>query len=241
MRLGCDVPYFEDPDDIRTFAHAAEEIGLITSAFPSMSRRRLTEYPALFSYRRSWHESFTMLTFLAAVTTTIEVSSAMALVTLRDPVLVAKQAAEVDLLSRGRLRLAVSVGSNREEQRALGVDPATRGRRIEEMVPLLRRCGPKTRSRITVRRSTSTRSASTRGPRGDPGLDGWRRLRVSGSPWRSLDETGGAARRRLQADGSHGRRRRPSDRLRTTSPGARRRAGTHDRHRGAAPDPAHAA
>ena len=80
-----------------------------------------------------------MLAFLAAVTTTIEVSSAMALVTLRDPVLVAKQAAEVDLLLA---RPATARGQRRmepEEQRALGVDPATRGRRIEEMVPLLRR------------------------------------------------------------------------------------------------------
>ncbi len=140
LRLGCDVPYFEDPDDIRTFAQAAEEIGFDHIGFSEhVASSRLTEYPALFSYDDPWHESFTMLAFLAAVTTTIEVSSAMALVTLRDPVLVAKQAAEVDLLSRGRLRLAVSVGWNREEQRALGVDPATRGRRIEEMVPLLRR------------------------------------------------------------------------------------------------------
>ena len=140
MRLGCDVPYFEDPDDIRTFAQAAEEIGFDHIGFSEhVASSRLTEYPALFSYDDPWHESFTMLTFLAAVTRTIELSSAMALVTLRDPVLVAKQAAEVDLLSRGRLRLAVSVGWNREEQRALGVDPATRGRRIEEMVPLLRR------------------------------------------------------------------------------------------------------
>ena len=140
LRLGCDVPYFEDPDDIRMFAQAAEEIGFDHIGFSEhVASSRLTEYPALFSYDDPWHESFTMLAFLAAVTTTIEVSSAMALVTLRDPVLVAKQAAEVDLLSRGRLRLAVSVGWNREEQRALGVDPATRGRRIEEMVPLLRR------------------------------------------------------------------------------------------------------
>lgn len=140
LRLGCDVPYFDDPDDIRMFAKAAEEIGFDHIGFSEhVASSRLTEYPALFSYDDPWHESFTMLAFLAAVTTTIEVSSAMALVTLRDPVLVAKQAAEVDLLSRGRLRLAVSVGWNREEQRAVGVDPATRGRRIEEMVPLLRR------------------------------------------------------------------------------------------------------
>ncbi len=140
MRLGCDLPYFDDPDEIRAFATAAEDIGFDHIGFSEhVASSRLTEYPALFSFDDPWHESFTMLAFLAAVTTTIELSSAMALITLRNPVLIAKQAAEVDLLSRGRLRLGVSVGWNREEQRALGVDPATRGRRIEEMVPLLRR------------------------------------------------------------------------------------------------------
>ena len=80
-----------------------------------------------------------MLGFLAAVTDRITLSSAMLLATLRSPVLVAKQAAEVDLLSGRRLRLGLSVGWNREEQVALGVDPATRGARLDEMVPLLRR------------------------------------------------------------------------------------------------------
>ena len=136
VRLGCDIPYFEDPEDIRRFALTAEEIGFDHLGFSEhVAASRTTEYPAMFSFADPWHESFTMLGFLAAVTTTIELSSAMALITLRHPVLVAKQAAEVDLLSRGRLRLAVSVGWNREEQKALGVDPATRGWRIEEMVP----------------------------------------------------------------------------------------------------------
>ena len=49
MRLGCDVPYFEDPDDIRTFAQAAEEIGFDHIGFSEhVASSRLTEYPALF-------------------------------------------------------------------------------------------------------------------------------------------------------------------------------------------------
>ena len=69
LRLGCDVPYFEDPDDIRTFAQAAEEIGFDHIGFSEhVASSRLTEYPALFSYDDPWHESFTMLAFLAAVT-----------------------------------------------------------------------------------------------------------------------------------------------------------------------------
>jgi probable F420-dependent oxidoreductase len=140
MRLGCDLPYFDDPDDIRAFAAAAEEIGFDHIGFSEhIARSRATQYPGVISFDDPWHESFTLLAFLAASTNAIELFSAMALVTLRSPVLVAKQGAELSLLSRGRVRLGVSVGWNREEQVALGVDPATRGKRLEEMVPLLRR------------------------------------------------------------------------------------------------------
>ena len=209
LRLGCDVPYFEDPDDIRMFAQAAEEIGFDHIGFSEhVASSRLTEYPALFSYDDPWHESFTMLAFLAAVTTTIEVSSAMALVTLRDPVLVAKQAAEVDLLSRGRLRLAVSVGWNREEQRALGVDPATRGRRIEEMVPLLRRLW--TEDAVTHSGESFTLDEVGIHPRPSRPIPIWMGgggFEIAGSPRRSLDATSGAARRWVQAHGTDGRRR----------------------------------
>ena len=140
MRLGCDVPYFEDPGEIRAFVQAAEQIGFDHIGFSEhLARSRRTQYAGPITFDDPWHESFTMLAFVAAVTSHIELFSAMALVTLRNPVLVAKQGAEVSLLSGGRARLGVSVGWNREEQAALGVDPSTRGERLEEMVPLLRR------------------------------------------------------------------------------------------------------
>jgi len=140
MRVGCDLPYFRDPGAIREFALSAEALGfhhLACSEHVAGSAR--THYPAGFSFEDPWHESTTLLGFLAGVTSTIELNPSMLLVTLRHPVLVAKQLAELDLLSRARLRVGVSVGWNREEQQALGVDPATRGQRIDELVPLLRR------------------------------------------------------------------------------------------------------
>ena len=140
MRLGCDLPYFSDPSEIRAFAQAVEEIGYDHIGFSEhVAGSRATEYPSFFTYSDPWHETFTLLGFLAAVTERITLSSAMLLATLRSPVLVAKQAAEIDVLSKQRLRLGLSVGWNREEQVALGVDPSTRGARLDEMVPVLRR------------------------------------------------------------------------------------------------------
>ena len=102
MRLGCDLPYFADPDRNPRVREAAEEIGFDHIGFSEhVASSRRTEYPALFSFDDPWHESFTLLSFLAAVTSRVELSSAMALITLAaSRCLVAKQAAEVALLSR---------------------------------------------------------------------------------------------------------------------------------------------
>lgn len=140
MRVGCDLPYFEDPGAIRAFAQGAEALGYDHLGFSEhVAASRSTTYPPMFRFDDPWHEATTLASFLAGVTESIELNTAMLLVTLRAPVLVAKQLAEVDLLSRGRLRVGMSVGWNREEQVALGVDPATRGDRLDELVPLLRR------------------------------------------------------------------------------------------------------
>lgn len=139
MRVGCDLPYFEDPGEIRAFARGVEALGFDHLGFSEhIVSARGTNYPDGFSPDDPWHETMTTLGFLAAVTTTIELCSAMLLLPLRSAVLAAKQAAEIDLLSNGRLRLGVALGWNREEVRALGVQPATRASRFEEQIEVLR-------------------------------------------------------------------------------------------------------
>jgi probable F420-dependent oxidoreductase len=139
VRVGVDLPYFEDPSEIRYFATAVEELGFAHLGFSEhIASARGTEYPANFATHDPWHESFTLLGFLAAVTSRIELNPAMVLLTLRPTALAAKQAAEIDLLSEGRLRIAASVGWNREEVRALGVDPSSRAGLFEEQVLCMR-------------------------------------------------------------------------------------------------------
>jgi probable F420-dependent oxidoreductase len=140
MRVGCDLPYFSDPGEIRAFAEGVEALGYHHLGFSEhVAASGTTAYPPGFSFDDPWHETTTLVGFLAAVTSNVELNPAMLLVTLRHPVLIAKQLAELDLLTSGRLRVGVSVGWNREEQVSLGVDPATRGDRLDELVPLLRR------------------------------------------------------------------------------------------------------
>jgi probable F420-dependent oxidoreductase len=139
MRVGCDLPYFRHAVEIRDFVQAAEELGYAHIGFSEhVASSTRSPFPPGFAFDDPWHESFTLLGFLAAVTERAELNTGMTLLTLRPAVLAAKQAAEIDLLSGGRLRLGVSVGWQRPEVRAMGVDPATRGELIEEQIEVMR-------------------------------------------------------------------------------------------------------
>lgn len=140
MRVGCDLPYFRNPADIRAFAQGVEALGYERLGFSEhVAASPATVVPPGFAHDDPWHETATLAGFLAGVTERIDLSPAVMLVTLRHPVLVAKQLAELQELSSGRLHVVASVGWNREEQAALGVDPATRGDRLDEALPLIRR------------------------------------------------------------------------------------------------------
>src|SRR5207302_7513194 len=86
-----------------------------------------------------FHEPMVLFGFLAAVTKKLQLTTGILILPQRQTVLVAKQAAEVDVLSGGRLRLGVGLGWNYVEYQALGEDFKTRGRRVEEQVEVLRK------------------------------------------------------------------------------------------------------
>ena len=139
MRVGVDLPYFAHAVEIRDYVQAAQDLGYAHIGFSEhVVSSSASPFPPGLSFDEPWHESFTLLAFLAAITEGIELNTGMTLLALRPAALAAKQAAEVDLLSGGRLRLAVSVGWQHRELEAVGVDPLTRGARIEEQIEAMR-------------------------------------------------------------------------------------------------------
>ena len=92
----------------------------------------------LYDEHMPWHDPFVLFGFLTALTTTLEMSTGILISPQRQTALLAKQAAEVDVLSGGRLRLVIAAGWNDVEFEALGVDFASRGKIMEEQLDLLR-------------------------------------------------------------------------------------------------------
>jgi probable F420-dependent oxidoreductase len=86
---------------------------------------------------RLYHETMTLFAYLAAVTEKIRLVTGIMVLPKRQTLLLARQAAEVDFLSGGRLRLGVGVGWNQLEFESLGIDFRTRGKRIEEQIQVL--------------------------------------------------------------------------------------------------------
>jgi probable F420-dependent oxidoreductase len=144
MRIGVVFPQTEigpDPGGVRAYAEAVTELGYrhilaydhVVGADPAIH----TPWQGPYDIDTTFHEPFVLFGHLAAITP-LELVTGILIAPQRQTVLVAKQAAEVDLLTGGRFRLGVGVGWNQVEYEALGQDFSTRGRREEEQVDLLR-------------------------------------------------------------------------------------------------------
>jgi probable F420-dependent oxidoreductase len=151
MELGVSFPIFEigtDPGPIKAFLQAVDDLGFdyLTNIdhILGVDEKSHPDYdpipgfPAHYLLSNPFHEMFTLFGFAAAVTSRIKLFSTILLLAQRQTALVAKQAAEVDILSNGRVMLGVGVGHTDIEFRGLNVDFASRGRRIEEQIDVLR-------------------------------------------------------------------------------------------------------
>lgn len=144
MKLGVAFPQLDigtDPIAIRDFAQAAEGAGfdyLIAYDHVLGGHPDRFDGPAPFNYEHAFHEPLTLFCYLAAVTQRLRFTTSVLLLPQRQTALVAKQAAEVDILSSGRFWLSVGVGWNHVEYEGLNEDFHTRGRRIEEQIDVLR-------------------------------------------------------------------------------------------------------
>jgi probable F420-dependent oxidoreductase len=136
MQIGIILPQNEighDAGAIREFAAAAEDEDFQhLVAFDHVVGR--DDYAG-----QPFHEPFVLFGFLAACTRTIELTTGIIILPQRQTALAAKQAAEVDMLSGGRLRLGLGVGWNPLEYEALGQDFHTRGKRMDAQIPLMQR------------------------------------------------------------------------------------------------------
>ncbi len=145
MQIGAIFPQTEigsDPSVIRDFAQTAEGLGYshilaydhVLGALPEREPRLWGPY----THESAFHEPFVLFGYLAAITERVELVTGVIILPQRQTALVAKQAAEVDILSGGRLRLGIGTGWNYVEYDSLNEDFTNRGKRQEEQVEVLR-------------------------------------------------------------------------------------------------------
>ncbi|OBI04311.1 LLM class F420-dependent oxidoreductase [Mycobacterium scrofulaceum] len=145
MRIGVVFPQTElggDPAVVRAYGEGVQELGFthilaydhVVGADPQVHHG----WDGPYDIDSTFHEPFVMFGYLAAITS-LELVSGVIILPQRQTALVAKQAAEVDLLTGGRFRLGVGLGWNAVEYEALGENFTNRGKRSEEQVELLRR------------------------------------------------------------------------------------------------------
>ena len=144
MKLGVVFPQTEigpDPGDVRAYVEAVERAGfdhlaIYDHVLGAAGREGLN---GPYRLNDQFHEVMVLFGYIAAITTRIELATEVLVLPQRQAALVAKQAAEIDLLTGGRLRLGVGIGWNPVEFEGLGMNFKDRARRFEEQIELMRR------------------------------------------------------------------------------------------------------
>jgi probable F420-dependent oxidoreductase len=147
MQIGVVYPQTElggDPAAVRRIGKAVEDLGFdhllaYDHVLGAVHADRTPPLTGPYTEHDPFHDPFVMFAYLAGITERIGFATGILILPQRQTALVARQAADLDLLSGGRLRLGVGVGWNSVEYEALGQDFHTRGARQEEQIELLRR------------------------------------------------------------------------------------------------------
>jgi probable F420-dependent oxidoreductase len=146
MEIGAVLPHHEigtDPGAIRDYAQGVEALGcthlLIYDHVMGADRDRPGGFQGPYDKDVAFHEPLTIFSFIAAVTERVDLVTAVLISPQRQTVLLAKQAAELAILSGNRFRLGIGTGWNTVEYQALNEEFTNRGRRQAEQVELLRR------------------------------------------------------------------------------------------------------
>jgi probable F420-dependent oxidoreductase len=145
MKIGVTFPQTEigdDPGAIREYACEVERMGfdhiLAYDHVLGAGRATRPDWQGPYDLNSMFHEPFVLFSYLAGVTSRLGFVSGVMILSQRQTALVAKQAACLDVLSEGRLRLGIGTGWNEVEYQALGVPFGDRGRRLEDQVAVLR-------------------------------------------------------------------------------------------------------
>ena len=145
MEIGAVFPHNEigtDPQAIKDYAQGVEELGvthlLIYDHVLGADRIRPGGFEGPYDKDVAFHEPFTTFAFIAAVTKKLEMITTVMILPQRQTVLVAKQAAELAILSNNRFKLGIGVGWNTVEYTGLNENFKNRGKRQEEQVELMR-------------------------------------------------------------------------------------------------------
>ncbi|MEL6309122.1 MAG: LLM class F420-dependent oxidoreductase [Chloroflexota bacterium] len=144
MKYGAIFPQYEldgSVETIRTFMTEVERMGydfvLAYDHVLGANPEREGGWRGPYTHENQFHEIFSLFTYASAITTELEFATGILILPQRQTALAAKQAAQLDIFSNGRLRLGVGVGWNKVEMEGLGEDFSTRGKRSAEQVEVM--------------------------------------------------------------------------------------------------------